>query len=93
MRGKSRKLTADLLKRIFICLSRALDFLHSEADIVHSGTLPDSQGSIVFDSLLADAADIKANRYYVISGRLGSESLTTEIFNPASTKLRRCYLT
>lgn len=37
MRARSCKLSEPLLKQTLICLLQALDFLHSEANIVHSG--------------------------------------------------------
>lgn len=36
--ARSGKFSEPLLKQTLICLLQALDFLHSEANIVHSGT-------------------------------------------------------
>lgn len=39
MRARSCRLSEPLLKQTLICLLQALDFLHSEANIVHSGKI------------------------------------------------------
>ncbi|KAJ5115340.1 protein kinase domain protein [Penicillium alfredii] len=38
VQAKSHKLSKDLLKQTLICLFQAMDFLHSIAGVVHSGT-------------------------------------------------------
>lgn len=40
MRARSCKLSEPLLKQTLLCLLQALDFLHSEANVVHSGKIP-----------------------------------------------------
>ena len=37
MRARTGKLSEPLLKQTLICVLQALDFLHSEANVVHSG--------------------------------------------------------
>lgn len=41
--SSSRRLSEFLLKETLKCILQALDFLHREASIVHTGTFPYSQ--------------------------------------------------
>lgn len=42
MLSSSRRLSELLLKETLKCILQALDFLHTEANIIHTGTLPHS---------------------------------------------------